>query len=64
MCPLFNEKSDFLNECRKSNCMWWCGWADNCSIPLLASMYADENRFKNTINHDLYEKVEQFELER
>lgn len=64
ICPLFNKKSDFLNECRKSNCMWWCEWADNCSMPLLASMYAYENGFKHRRNDDLYEKVEQLKLER
>lgn len=34
-CPLTGSM------CRTKFCAWWCGFADDCAVPLLAGMFAD-----------------------
>lgn len=44
-CPLKNS------NCDKEKCMWWCNFAHDCSIPLLAGMFAD-----SSICNNIFEK--------
>lgn len=34
-CPLSTR------PCKEDSCAWWCGFAQDCAVPLLAGMYAD-----------------------
>lgn len=40
ICPLMNMNA-FSPQCIESQCAWWCGFAQDCSVPLLAGMFAD-----------------------
>lgn len=28
-------------KCTGTECAWWCGFAQDCAVPLLAGMFAD-----------------------
>lgn len=34
-CPLIQK------VCCEESCAWWCGFAKDCAVPLLAGMFAD-----------------------
>lgn len=34
-CPVTGRK------CIEAACGWWCGWAKDCAVPLLAGIMAD-----------------------
>lgn len=36
-CPIIG------NECMAGKCKFWCGFAEECAVPLLASMFADSS---------------------
>lgn len=38
--------------CDKENCMWWCEFAKDCSIPLLAGMFADSTVCRNVFEEE------------
>ncbi len=35
MCPLTRQ------TCSGEKCAFWCDWGQDCSVPLLAGMFAD-----------------------
>lgn len=40
-CPITRQ------TCQKSDCMWWCEFANDCSVSLLATMFADSEICRN-----------------
>lgn len=38
-CPFMINKGN--GRCIGEDCSWWCKWANDCSVPLLAGMFAD-----------------------
>lgn len=38
-CPVIS--TDGYCKCRGAECAWWCGFALDCAVPLLAGMFAD-----------------------
>lgn len=30
-------------ECTEAECAWWCGFAKDCAVPLLAGMFAESD---------------------
>lgn len=48
VCPLrFNDTLVSRPKCIGEECSWWCNFADRCSIPLLAEMFADSSICRN-----------------
>lgn len=53
-CPIMvaGGNMQINGYCIGKDCSWWCDWANSCSIPLLAGMFADSeicrNVFENT----------------
>ena len=45
VCPLRLNDRDYTArlKCIGEGCSWWCNFADSCSIPLLAGMFADSS---------------------
>lgn len=39
-------------ECIGERCAWWCEFADDCSVPLLAGMFADSEICRNEFPTD------------
>lgn len=37
ICPLTHAL------CKEAHCAWWCGFAQDCAVPLLAGMFADSD---------------------
>lgn len=35
ICPIAGR------VCEEEKCAWWCSFAQDCAVPLLAGMYAD-----------------------
>lgn len=52
VCPLRLGGKDYAArpECIGARCSWWCDFANDCSIPLLAGMFADSSVCRNTFN--------------
>lgn len=51
VCPLrFNDTLVSRPKCIGEECSWWCNFADSCSIPLLAGMFADSSICRNVFN--------------
>lgn len=44
------KKCPIAGECRKKACMWWLEFAEDCAIPTIAGMIAD-NEICKTIFH-------------
>ena len=42
VCP-FRVNGRVLTDvrCTGSSCAWWCGFAQECAVPLLAGMFSD-----------------------
>ena len=38
-CPVIS--TDGYYKCKGPECAWWCGFAQDCAIPLMAGMFAD-----------------------
>ena len=50
ICPIFaaganNDISAVY--CIRQDCAWWAEWANDCSIPLIAGMFADSTICQN-----------------
>lgn len=43
--------------CLKERCMWWCGFADDCAVSLLASMFADSSICRNAFETNNTEDI-------
>lgn len=41
LCPMTGA------TCTETACAWWCGWAKDCAVPLLAGMFADSEICRN-----------------
>ena len=54
-CPLMVSGGNMHvnGYCIGADCSWWCKWANDCSIPLLAGMFAD-----STICQSIFENTE------
>lgn len=54
-CPLMvrGENMHVNGYCIGESCSWWCKWANDCSIPLLAGMFAD-----STVCQSVFENIE------
>lgn len=52
VCPLRLNSRDYTArlKCIGKECSWWCNFADDCSIPLLAGMFADSSVCRNVFN--------------
>ena len=48
-CPLMISGGNMhvSPTCIGSDCKWWCEFAKDCSIPLLAGMFADSEICRN-----------------
>lgn len=47
-CPLMIAAPNIPSAmCIGSDCAWWCGFANDCAIPLLAGMFADSEICRN-----------------
>lgn len=46
MCPLLQD------DCIGKTCAFWCHWAKDCSVPLLAGMFADSEICRNTFERE------------
>lgn len=41
-CPIMVASANMQSTlCIQHHCAWWCAYANDCSIPLLAGMFAD-----------------------
>lgn len=38
ICPLLKDR-----DCIENSCAFWCDFAQDCSVPLLAGMFADSS---------------------
>lgn len=48
-CPIMILNAQNASPvCPKKLCEWYCEFADSCSIPLLAGMFADSTICQNT----------------
>lgn len=43
LCPIRKK------TCNEASCAWWCGFAGDCAVPLLAGLIAD-----STINRVIF----------
>lgn len=43
LCPIWaaSPRNGRNLDCMREDCSWWCKWGEDCSIPLLAGMFAD-----------------------
>lgn len=47
-CPIMVAgANEYVSECIRKECAWWCDFADSCAIPLLAGMFADSDICRN-----------------
>ena len=57
ICPIFatGASNDIsVGYCIRQDCAWWAEWDNDCSIPLIAGMFAD-----STICQNVFEIPEQ-----
>lgn len=52
ICPMSGKL------CMKEQCAWWCKFAQDCSVPLLAGMFADSTICCNVFEDPEYEVVD------
>ena len=45
VCPIMPTKT--TGNCLGKDCAWFCGFAEECAIPLLACMFADSEICRN-----------------
>lgn len=46
ICPMSGKL------CMQERCAWWCKFAQDCSVPLLAGMFADSEICRNVWEDD------------
>lgn len=46
VCP-FKTHNVVNIFCDEASCAWWCSFAKDCAVPLLAGMFADSNACNN-----------------
>lgn len=51
-CPLTAAGGNIVGGCIKEECAWWCDFAKDCSVPLLAEMFADSEICRNVFGAD------------
>lgn len=54
ICPL-NARSGKI--CIESKCMWWCEFAQDCAVPLLAAMFADSDTCRSVFSNSKEESA-------
>ena len=48
VCPIcVAGANNFVNYCIGEDCAWWVKWAEECSVPLIAGMFADSSICRN-----------------
>lgn len=49
VCPIMCAGANqAVCYCIGEDCAWWCNFATDCSVPLLAGMFADSEICRNT----------------
>lgn len=58
-CPLrFNEDYTSRFKCIGDGCSWWCNFANDCSVSLLAKMFAGASICRNYFeSYDSYDDI-------
>lgn len=53
-CPLMVGGGNMYcgTSCIGAECAWWCEFAKDCSIPLIAGMFADSDICKNVFKEE------------
>lgn len=52
LCPFAFSSGQYKEKkCKGSLCSFWCEFANRCSIPLLAEMFADSTICQNMFNN-------------
>lgn len=51
LCP-FSFSSGSSGYCVKDACSFWCDFANECAIPLLAGMFADSTICQNVFEEE------------
>ena len=48
ICPICVAGSNnAVSYCIREACAWWAEWANECSVPLIAGMFADSTICQN-----------------
>lgn len=47
ICPFMGNA-----YCQEERCAWWCSFAQDCAVPLLAGMFADCDICNNIFEED------------
>ena len=51
-CPLMLCGGNYISSgCLGSGCAWWCSFAKECAVPLLAGMFADSEICNNIFDN-------------
>lgn len=45
ICPFLMSNLPIIRHCLESRCAWWCGFAQDCAVPLLTWMLACNGNF-------------------
>lgn len=48
ICPVISTDDYYL--CKGEKCAWWCSFANDCAVPLLAGMFADSDICRTQLN--------------
>ena len=51
VCPLRAGGKDYNLSCTGESCAWWCEFAQDCAVPLLAWMFADSDICKSIFDN-------------
>lgn len=43
ICPFMLTEPPFTRLCVAEKCAWWCGFAQDCAVLLLAGMFVDSD---------------------
>lgn len=58
VCPIMlTRKKSAACHCIGKDCAWWCNFAKDCSVPLLAGMFADSEICRNEFEDEPDEKL-------
>lgn len=58
VCPIMCAGANqAVCYCIGKDCAWWCDFANDCSVPLLAGMFADSEICRNDFDTERMEDV-------
>lgn len=59
VCPIcVAGANDYVCYCIREDCAWWAEWANECSVPLIAGMFADSTICQNVFEAQEPQKEE------